>query len=809
MKCLFTIGFLLGCKLLFSQLSVVPSPLNQYYHAGKNFSRHHEVLSYFQSLQSLYPKQVIIENYGTSMEGRPLFLVFLSSENNMSQRASIRIKHLEFDPNESLPILWFSYNVHGNESSGTEAAMETAYRLLTDKKYLLEECLVILDPCLNPDGRDRYVNYFRQYQNPTLPTEKTSMEHHEPWPGGRFNHYLFDLNRDWAWATQKETKQRIPAFHQWLPHVHVDFHEQSFEEPYYFPPAAEPYHEQITPWQKTFQKHIGKNHANYFDKNNWLYFSKEVFDLLYPSYGDTYPMFHGSIGMTYEQGGSGRAGLSIVTSKNDTLSLEDRIYHHVVTGLSTIETTLEHQKKMIKEFHDFYKEPEKDPCTFILDGDAANLQSLLDLLNIHQIRYQMASANTPKTIEGFDYLSQGKRNYKIKPNDIILTSNQLQHKLIKVLFEPKTYLSDSITYDITAWSLPYAFGVSCIKIDQLIPCTPYVKPIQNNNIDVTGDEPYGIAIEWMNLENAKLLNKLLTLGYTVSFSDTEIQTKQQKLQSGTLLVLKANNKDLSIKKLIESELIKSNIKFYILKEGFNNNIDFGSTHIKTIANPKIAVPVNDDTSPTSLGEIWYFLTEEIGVSHQLVRWDVNNDFDLLSCDVLIIPEDFSIPNMEELKNWIQNGGTCIVMGTAHMSFVDSVFGLSNKVTATKKSEKQKKYGNHERVAMKETVNGAIYACGFDATHPLNYGYNNTYYTLRLNSNITNFDGDIAQRIKTSNAWMSGFAGSNVKYEQQGTVSSGSKSLGEGQIVFFFDNPLFRGFWENGKLQFVNALYFFE
>ena len=184
-------------------------------------------------------------------------------------------------------IVWLSYNVHGNEASSTEAAMLTLYKLLTERKDLLENTVVIIDPCINPDGRDRYVNWYNETASQPYDIDRQASEHNEPWPGGRPNHYLFDLNRDWAWATQVETQTRLIAYNKWMPHIHVDFHEQGINEPYYFAPAAEPFHEIISDWQRDFQTEIGKNHAKYFDAEGWLFFTRESFDLLYPSYGDT------------------------------------------------------------------------------------------------------------------------------------------------------------------------------------------------------------------------------------------------------------------------------------------------------------------------------------------------------------------------------------------------------------------------------------------------------------------------------------------------------------------------------------------
>src|SRR6185295_12606516 len=214
--------------------------------------------------------------------------------------------------------------------------------------------VVVIDPCINPDGRDRYVNWFNtivgKESNPSL----NAREHDEPWPGGRTNHYNFDLNRDWAWQTQVESQQRMKLYNQWLPQIHVDFHEQGINNPYYFAPAAQPYHEAITQWERDFQVTIGRNNAKYFDANGWLYFTKEVFDLFYPSYGDTYPIYNGAIGMTYEQGGGPAGGLGVETDKNDTLTLYDRAIHHYTTSLSMIEVASLNAASLVKEFRKFF-----------------------------------------------------------------------------------------------------------------------------------------------------------------------------------------------------------------------------------------------------------------------------------------------------------------------------------------------------------------------------------------------------------------------------------------------------------------------
>ena len=276
------------------------------YQLGEKYTPHHRIVSYFQQAAAAKPQMMKLEQYGETSEGRPLLLAYVASEGNFAKLEEIRKNNLRLagvltdQPADSNApaIVWLSYNVHGNETSSSEVSMKTLYELLNPSnaqtKEYLKNVVVIIDPCINPDGRDRYVNWFTQMKGKNANPDGNAREHAEPWPGGRFNHYNFDLNRDWAWQTQIETQQRLVQYNRWLPQVHSDYHEQGYNNPYYFAPAAAPYHEVITNWQRKFQVEIGRNNAKYFDANGWLYFTKEVFDLFYPSYGDTYPIYNGS-----------------------------------------------------------------------------------------------------------------------------------------------------------------------------------------------------------------------------------------------------------------------------------------------------------------------------------------------------------------------------------------------------------------------------------------------------------------------------------------------------------------------------------
>ena len=386
-RLLLSVIFILGISIS-SYSQSIPSPDKFLgYDIGTQFSRHSQVVDYFEAVAKALPNQVKMEKYGQTYERRPLYVTYISSEENIKNLNAIRENNLKnaglrngASDNPEVAVVWLSYNVHGNEASSTEASMLTLYKLLTEKQDWLKNTVVIIDPCVNPDGRDRYVNWFNETASQPYDIDQQASEHNEPWPGGRPNHYLFDLNRDWAWGSQTESASRLKVYNKWMPHIHVDFHEQGINEPYYFAPAAEPFHEIISDFQRDFQTEIGKNHAKYFDAEGWLFFTRERFDLFYPSYGDTYPTYMGAIGMTYEQGGHGRAGLGILNDEGHVLTLVERLTHHTTSGLSTVEMASKNAKRLNTEFSKFFDNSGLKYKSYALSGNPDNIGSLTNLL---------------------------------------------------------------------------------------------------------------------------------------------------------------------------------------------------------------------------------------------------------------------------------------------------------------------------------------------------------------------------------------------------------------------------------------------
>jgi hypothetical protein len=787
------------------------------YELGSQFTRHHQVLDYYEYLAEQEPDRMVLKDYGLTNERRRLVLAHISSASNMSQLETIRTEHLKNTTGEGQPekaIVWLSYNVHGNESVSTEASMQTIYDLLTQKSNYLENTVVIIDPCINPDGRDRYVNWYNQYKNTPNNVDPNSKEHHESWWSGRSNHYMFDLNRDWAWLTQVESQQRLKEFNKWLPHVHVDFHEQGVNNPYYFAPAAEPYHEVITDFQRDFQKTIGKNHAKYFDANGWFYFTKEVFDLLYPSYGDTYPTYNGGIGMTYEQGGSGRAGLGIITSIGDTLTLKDRIEHHYTTGLSTVEVASKNAQKLNDEFKKFYDNKDFKYNSYVLNGNSDKINTLARLLDQHEIEYGFG---TNASAKGFDYNTGKTGSIRVSENSMVISTDQSKGTLVKVLFEPKAKLSDSVTYDITAWSLPYAYGLDALASEGTV--NQNKKSIATlSTSDKINATNYAYISDWNSITDAKFLAALLKNKIRVRTAHKPFSVDGSSYQRGSLIITLADNKNkkdfVSTMKSILTD--HPEIDLGIATTGFvDSGKDFGSSYVDMIPDTKIGVLSGEPASTLRFGEIWHFFEQQLEYPISVLDESYFNRVDLSDYDVLILPDgrgygSFLTENvMNKITDWVSAGGKLISMGGSIDALAtDKSFKIKKKEAEKDTTVNLNSFDISERERIKFAITGAIFKTTVDPTNPLAYGYSDNYFTLKLGNRAYDYlDGGSAVYLAAGqNKPISGFAGSEAMKQIDTTLVFGTQNMGRGQVIYMVDNPLFRGFWENGKLFFANALF---
>jgi len=806
--------------LIFAQLKSPSEFLG--YEIGTQFTRHADVISYFEHVAH-NSDMVQYFDYGKTNERRRLTYAVVSSKENIGSLESIRTNHLkniglmDGRSTSNKIVIWLSYNVHGNEASSSEAAMKTIYTLITEHPDYLRNVVVIMDPDVNPDGRDRYVNWYNQVKRTPYDATPEAVEHNEPWPGGRPNHYLFDLNRDWVWASQVETEQRLKIYNQWMPHIHVDFHEQYINNPYYFAPGAEPYHEMLTPWQREFQNTIGKNNAKHFDKNGWLFFTRESFDLLYPSYGDTYPLFMGAIGMTYEQAGHGRAGLGIINGEDVELTLIDRVAHHTTAGLSTIEIASQNIAPLNEHMRDFFQKHDLKFKSFVLKGNADNIQFLTEMLDKHQIQYGFSSGGTAK---GYDY-SLGKKGSIDSRDALVVSTNQPKGKMVEVLFEPQTILSTPVTYDITAWSLPYAFGLDAIASANLQPAE--TKEIDTRVKNEVAPSSVGYIAKWDSMKDAQFLSELLKNRIKVRFSEKELGFGGNKFGRGSLIITKSDNKDNSN---FDAQLIgiadSLGRQLYSASSSFaDEGTDFGSQYVHLIKNKKIALLRGNEISPLSYGTLWHYFETQLNYPVTSLDSDNISALPWWQYDILILPDGnykslFTEDLFAQLDDWIIKGGKLIAMGSA-MSFLEGKEGyelIKNDTPVEGEKEVALKgnfvpYAQREMESTKDMITGSIYKVAMDNTHPLAFGYASNYFSLKLGNDSYRFleNGYNVGYINEVPNSVAGFSGEEAKKSLANSLVFGQLNKGGGSVVYLVDDVLFRSFWQNGKLIMANAVFF--
>src|SRR5579872_3126782 len=451
---------------LFAQ--TVPTP-EQFlgYKLGDRFTPYSRIVDYFNALAAK-SSLITIHQFGETYEHRPLILAEIASPKNRN------VNPIDFS-RSGPAVVWLAYGVHGNETSSSEAAMEVASTLLNDpaSAKILENLVVVIDPLQNPDGRERYVQWFMRTRGASADASPDAAEHQEPWPGGRYNHYLIDMNRDWAWTSQQETRARVAEYRKWYPQVFVDFHEMGTNSTYFFPPDAKPINanlpKDVEKWLDTF----GRANAAAFTSKGWPFFVGEVFDLFYPAYGDSWPSLHGAIGMTYEVAGGGRGGSAFVRDDGTTITLADRIARHYTTSMATLNTAADHSSELIQYTNETLRSAAANgQNTYLILPTAPNFQPLIDVLQRQSI--EIGTLTAPITIRATPIDSDAADNQAFPAGTAVISTKQPLGRLVQALLEKsptftKGFIeaqrqrteSDEPTefYDLTSWSLPLAMDV--------------------------------------------------------------------------------------------------------------------------------------------------------------------------------------------------------------------------------------------------------------------------------------------------------------------------------------------------------------
>ena len=805
----------------------IPKPKDIIYHeVGEWHVTHDRLVNYMKAIAAAAPQRVMLETMGFTYESRPQVLLIITSPSNQQRLEEIRQQHLLLsDPSRSssvnidnMPIVvWIGHSIHGNEPSGANASLLTAYYLAAAQgkeiDELLENVVILFDPSFNPDGLQRFSTWANQHKSKNLVTDPNSREFNEVWPGGRFNHYWFDVNRDWLPAVHVESQNRLTWFHKWKPNILTDHHEQGSNATFFFQPGVQSRVNPLTPDKnQELTAKLAKYHAKYLDKIGSLYFTKENYDDFYYGKGSTYPDINGCIGILFEQASS--RGHAQETA-NGILTFPFTIKNQFVTALSTLEGAKSLRKDFLEWQREFYKKavsPGLSPVAGYVFGDKndeARTNLFVQMLQRHQIEV--------------DELGDGfKSNEYEKGKAFAVSLNQPQSTVIKAIFENIPVYKDSLFYDITAWNMPLAFGLPYTtitnqagvfgkKVENLSPTHGVFSGSKSNSgYLINWDEYYAPAALY------ELLNDDIVAKVATSQFEIPVAGGNRKFDYGTILVpvsMQTKNADEVFNK-VSLVTAKYGLKAFSLETGNSvSGSDPGSNKVIALTKPSIALIVGSGANATDAGAVWFLLDQRMNIPSTHLEQSVFNRVDLGKYNTIIMAGGtFSDLNKDKLKTWVQGGGTLILTEEA------VTWASQNGITDVKfkrakpgaDSTQRLSYVQREQIDGAQQMNGAIFGAEVDLTHPLAYGYNTNTVSL--------FKANKVFPEKSKNPYATPFYYKD-KPLQSGWVSQQNleaiknsaavivNAVGNGRVINIADNPNFRAFWLGGTKLFMNAIFF--
>ena len=788
------------------------------YPIGEMHTRHDLIVSYMEYLSDVSDKAQIL-HYGETYEKRKLVILAISSSDKIIDLEKIRDNHISYlDPEhpnyskeskpENLPVIInLAYSVHGNEPSTSEAALLTAYTLISSKsdeisKYL-SESIILIDPTLNPDGRDRHTNWVNTYKGSPLVDDPQDAEHNEYWPGGRTNHYWFDLNRDWYLGIHPESRSKLKWYHSWKPNVTADFHEMGTNSTYFFVPFKP--NGSLNPVIPTenydyFNFLFGSYFADALDEIGTLYFTREIFDRTYPGYGSAYPDYLGGIGLLFEQASS--RGHKQKTQSGE-ITFPFTIKNQYVSSMTTVKASVANKEKLKDYQSNFYKSAITDSSRkkvrgyIFNDGNDKNkTKAFIDKLKLHDIK-------VINNKEQF-YVPTVQKNYR----------------LVRSFFETHQQYRDSVFYDASAWSMANIYdidysasnkdflGEEVDHIDELFEVNEFS---ESNYAYIIDSQDYNIPAVTYDLLN----NEVFT---SASFKPFTIQTLTgtKSFNYGSLIIPLSVQKKLNSDELFEkmkSIQKKYNVNIYSVESGLSSSgVDLGSGYVMPLNKPSAMMLIGTGVRSYEAGEVWHLLDQRVGMP--ITKVPIRN-FDNISMDkynVLVLVSGnykFSDNQIEKIKTWAENGNTIISIGSGSKLLIDK------KIVDENLLEKEESnvmnylaYGDARENRGKEQIGGVILNSIIDLSHPLAFGYENNSLPLYKNNSIwlkpskNNYSSVVRY---SENSLIDGFLSENNKAKIKESVSLVVSRVGRGIAVMFADNPNFRGAWYGTNRLFLNAI----
>jgi hypothetical protein len=870
----------------------IPSPEEFLgYKLGDAYTLHSDVVAYFKALDEASDR-ITLQKYGETYEGRGLYYVAITSGENQSNIEQLKENNLQLaggdqdsdgnsdsevdaesqaggdnmsgDRIENQPVIvWLSYNVHGNEASSSEAAMQSAYRLVaatdTETQRLRDEAITIIDPMLNPDGRDRYVFWYKSSRSNVLNTNAEDLEHDEIWPGGRTNHYWFDLNRDWTWLVHPESRGRIAAYQQWMPQVHLDLHEQGFNDNYFTMPGTTPRNYELPDDYEKWADVFGRGAIAEFDKHNINYATRESFDFFYPGYGSSYPSVMGAIGMLAEQGGHSRGGRAVETDDGYVLTLRQRIFDHYTNSISTVRTAVENRQPLLNYFRNSFTQDARkgDVASFVLpDNGSDYTYELVDILLKHGVEIERATEDFSLG-DSYSYWDGESDDRSFEEGSFVIDMNQPRHVFLNTLMKRELTIKDSVMYDMSTWSAPLAYNLDAawsnaspgVQTETLTEAPQYPAGVINSSAQ------YGYVIDWSQRYAPNALAKLWEAGYRVRSAEKEIVFNDSTYSRGSLVVLVGRNFEKKDQMASDMQRIAEEARVRI--QGFDtgrmqSGMDLASESSIPVKKPKVGLMMDRPFSSYTAGQIWFLFDRwtDFGISR--IRSGSLPVIDLNEYDVLIMPgargdfsSAFDSTARARLKDWVESGGTLVATENAAefmtkkesgMTSVELVKedtngngeasdgGMSNDGASegankdgetTGGSDEEidpaayTSYAAREDSSGLKRIPGAAFKGMIDNTHPLAFGLSDQLYSLKFSD----------ESLKPSTDWQvvgyypnepgevlaSGYASQDNIKKSAGNAFAGVADVGSGKVVFLLDNTQYRMFWVGPTRMMQNAV----
>jgi hypothetical protein len=806
----------------------IPTPKQFFGHEVGEWHLTHDKLYYYMLELAKTSDRAIWEEYARSYENRPLGQLIISSPENIKNLEQLRQEHIMLcDPSaadkadiSAMPVfIKLGYGVHGNESSAQNSSAVIAYYLTAGEGSKIDELLnsavILVDPALNPDGMQRHSTWVNAARSLNNNPDPASREFSESWPGGRTNHYWFDLNRDYIMLQHPETKGRVAAFHKWKPNINTDHHETGANETFFFQPGVQSRNNPLTPHDnQVLTAEIGKYHEKYLNSIGSLYFTEESFDDFYVGKGSSYPDIHGSVGILYEQAG---VKGHLRETPGGILSFPFAIRNHVTVSLSTLEAGLKMKDRLLESQRSFYKEAltlaDRHPIKayiFNEPTDNARVAEFINILLQHRIKVYRTARST--SFNGSDY-SQA--------NSYIVPLRQTEYRFIRSLFDSVKEFSDSLFYDISTWILPLSFNLNYApvlqmkEVESLLGEELTLPPVTMGKLE-TPENTYAYLFEWNDYYSPKALYMLQNKGLITRVATESFQFDNNNLKktfgAGTIVIPAAGQPvtGQELNRLIKTVAEECSIKIYGLSTGFTTQgIDLGSSRIMVLEKPSVAMITDDGANSSDAGEIWHLLDTRFSIPVTLISASRFASADLDRYNVLVITgsPDINQSGVEKIKTWNKAGGIIIGYESGNNWLAVNKLASIEFIPSVRDTKTEGIYINRTLDRQARQIPGSIFETRIDLTHPLCYGFKKDRLPVfKSTLTVAKKDDNIYNNpvVYTENPLLSGYCTADNIDRIKGAPFASIHGNG---IISIYDNTNFRAVWYGTNKIFLNAVFF--